>query len=122
LYVTFRHSVAFKLIHIALISTEIFWYLIEATVALLAVCLPTLSGLRRAEPVERAIRSVQSKLSLRSNTSGGAKPVIPLQEIPVTEPSRVSHSDRKSKEEDSEKIGVLPEADHLNGGFLTSAL
>ncbi|KAF2680441.1 hypothetical protein K458DRAFT_251755, partial [Lentithecium fluviatile CBS 122367] len=54
---------------LSLISTELFWYLIEVTVALLVVCLPPLSGMRRTQSVERVIRSVQSKFSLRSNSS-----------------------------------------------------
>jgi hypothetical protein len=61
--------------------------------ALLAVCLPPLSGMRRARPVERMIRSVQSKLSLRSDSStkGTARPSQKIEDKGVVE----------------EKIGVL---------------
>ncbi|KAF2010685.1 hypothetical protein BU24DRAFT_313766, partial [Aaosphaeria arxii CBS 175.79] len=54
---------------LSLISTGIFWYLVEVTVALLAVCLPPLPGIRRTQPVQKVIRSVQSKFSLRSRSS-----------------------------------------------------
>lgn len=52
-----------------MLSNELFWYVIESEVALLAVCLPALSGIRRTRPVDRIVRSVQSKLTLRSAAS-----------------------------------------------------
>ncbi|ORY16642.1 hypothetical protein BCR34DRAFT_597641 [Clohesyomyces aquaticus] len=80
---------------LSLISTELFWNLVEVTVALLAVCLPPLSGMRRTQPGDRVIRSVQSKFSLRSNSSTSitAKP---------------SHDDEKKGAAEGE-IGVIPD-------------
>ncbi|KAF2713983.1 hypothetical protein K504DRAFT_498779 [Pleomassaria siparia CBS 279.74] len=56
---------------LTLLSNELFWYIIESETALLAVCLPSLSGIRRTRPVDKIVRSVQSKFSLRSSGSSG---------------------------------------------------
>jgi hypothetical protein len=52
-----------------MLSNELFWYVIESELALLAVCLPALSGLGRTRHVSRISRSVQSKLSSRPSKS-----------------------------------------------------
>ncbi|KAF1966323.1 hypothetical protein BU23DRAFT_603632 [Bimuria novae-zelandiae CBS 107.79] len=54
----------------------IFWYIIECELALLAVSLPALSGIGRTRPVDaivRSVRSVRSKLSLRSGASASSR-------------------------------------------------
>jgi hypothetical protein len=99
----------YMLTKLALISTEIFWYLIEVTVALLAVCLPPLSGIRRTEPVERIIRSVQSKLSLKSNRSL-SDPAVPFEEAHVAPAKRSDFKDRASDRSLEHKVGILPDA------------
>lgn len=45
-----------------------FWYIIESEIALLAICLPAIAGIRRT-PVANIVRSVQSRLILTSNAS-----------------------------------------------------
>ncbi|OCL09075.1 hypothetical protein AOQ84DRAFT_376166 [Glonium stellatum] len=49
-----------------LITTLLFWCMVEVTLGLLAACLPTLRGLFKPHSVDSVVRSVRSKISLRS--------------------------------------------------------
>ncbi|KAF1961219.1 hypothetical protein CC80DRAFT_488548 [Byssothecium circinans] len=92
---------------LTMLSNELFWYVIESELALLAVCLPALSGLRRTRPVNNIVRSVQSKLSLRSSGSDrGGRP------YEKGETPRSSHSHEKrsaAAEGGAGHVDVLPD-------------
>jgi hypothetical protein len=93
----------------AILSNELFWYIIESEVALLAVCLPALSGIRRTRPVDSIIRSIQSKFTLRSAGSTGDidEKKGENEEGPGSSPS---NSDKGSPaKRDFEHLGVLPD-------------
>jgi hypothetical protein len=64
-----------------------FWYMIEATLALVAVCLPPLSNARRVRPVESVVRSVRSAWSMRSNRSNGSKTGNAANGLPMASPT-----------------------------------
>lgn len=51
------------------VSTILYWYMIEAGLAIIAACLPSLQFLIRKVSLDRMIRSVRSALSLQSTRS-----------------------------------------------------
>lgn len=112
-----------------LISKEMFWYMVEVTIALVAVCLPPLSNVRRMHRAENVIRSVRSAWSLgshRSNRSNLSNPsdkskqlgnpeedgnaeVSPLQDVASRTPSRESRTKQASTfDAEAEDLKPLP--------------
>ncbi|KAF2278032.1 uncharacterized protein EI97DRAFT_432117 [Westerdykella ornata] len=52
-----------------LLTSELYWCLMEITLGLLAACLPTLRGLVQTKSVDSVLRSVRNALSLGSTSS-----------------------------------------------------
>lgn len=93
-----------------MLSNELFWYVIEAEIALLAVCLPALNGFRRTRPIESIIRSVQSKLSLRSGSSAAGRDQNHVDVADFPDALRYSKESEQGKtvvgKQDSDRSGI----------------
>lgn len=50
------------------LTAELFWGLLEMTIALIAACLPTLRALVKISFVDKAMHSIRSALRLRSRS------------------------------------------------------
>ncbi|CAI6328942.1 unnamed protein product [Periconia digitata] len=55
------------------ISTEMFWFILEATIALIAACLPTISTIFRTGPVHHFLQNFSSKGSIKSGSTFSGK-------------------------------------------------
>jgi len=49
-----------------LITTSLFWNMLEVSLGIIATCLPTLRGLTRKRSVDSLVNSIRDKMSLRS--------------------------------------------------------
>lgn len=77
---------------LVLITRGLYWAMIEAGLALMACCLPTVSALIRHKSVESAIRSVRSRVSLKSG-GGSARSARSARSDPSdTELQHLSHN------------------------------
>ncbi|KAF2648989.1 hypothetical protein K491DRAFT_722089 [Lophiostoma macrostomum CBS 122681] len=78
-----------------LVSTFVFWMMIECQAGLLAACLPTLRRVFSSSSVDSVLRSVRSKLSLNSIRSNNSQPAPgkgSFQSISTPRPSQGSQS------------------------------
>ncbi|KAF2187321.1 hypothetical protein K469DRAFT_725367 [Zopfia rhizophila CBS 207.26] len=66
-----------------IITTELYWMILEITLGVLAACLPTLRGLLKSRSVGSVVKSVRSLFTIRSGSStgslGNTKEVSPVQ-------------------------------------------
>ena len=55
-----------------MITTELYWMMLEITLGLIASCLPTLRGLFKTNSVDSMVKGVRSIFSLRSGSGSGS--------------------------------------------------
>jgi len=101
-----------------LITRGLYWAMIEAGLALVACCLPTMSALTHKKSIDSAIRSVRSRISLKSNGSqrsgGSSKDNLSKVESNrrATSPARLNLRPAGEGDVESHALGPMPSLPH----------